>query len=243
MQTYTGWRQGYLTSRDLEQTEKILNLKKIQVRKWFQNRRYSSRCLPLQKKPARVSAKGSKDVVEDHISPSAQSPSDLRSPTPGYPMATILLAGLGSAAAVVSRHHSPSSPSTSLSQAPIYSLTGRHTEYWRYPTTIVMDIKHPTIPTSLQRGKKRCLKERFSKAQVYELERLFAIQRGYLTSRDLEQTAKILNLKKIQVRKWFQNRRYSSRCLPLQKKPARVSAKGSKDVVEVKVNGGSASKY
>ena len=60
------------------------------------------------------------------------------------------------------------------------------------------------------RPKKRRPRALFSHAQVYELERRFAVQK-YLTAHEREQLAGLLHLTETQVKIWFQNRRYKSK--------------------------------
>ena len=76
------------------------------------------------------------------------------------------------------------------------------------------------------RNKKRRPRALFSHAQVYELERRFAVQK-YLTAHEREQLASMLRLTETQVKIWFQNRRYKSK--RQQMEHARLSPKGTKD--------------
>lgn len=62
----------------------------------------------------------------------------------------------------------------------------------------------------VMRPKKRRPRALFSHAQVYELERRFAVQK-YLTAHEREQLASMLHLTETQVKIWFQNRRYKSK--------------------------------
>lgn len=62
----------------------------------------------------------------------------------------------------------------------------------------------------VMRPKKRRPRALFSHAQVYELERRFAVQK-YLTAHEREQLASVLHLTETQVKIWFQNRRYKSK--------------------------------
>lgn len=50
----------------------------------------------------------------------------------------------------------------------------------------------------------------FSHAQIYELERRYALQK-YLTAHEREQLANMLRLTETQVKIWFQNRRYKNK--------------------------------
>ena len=74
----------------------------------------------------------------------------------------------------------------------------------------------------MKHSKKRRPRALFSHAQVYELERRFAIQK-YLTAHEREQLAGILHLTETQVKIWFQNRRYKSKRQQLEQ--ARLSPK------------------
>ena len=77
------------------------------------------------------------------------------------------------------------------------------------------------------RPKKRRPRALFSHAQVYELERRFAVQK-YLTAHEREQLASMLHLTETQVKIWFQNRRYKSKRQQIEQ--SRLSPKGcSKD--------------
>lgn len=80
-----------------------------------------------------------------------------------------------------------------------------------------------------QKHKKRRPRALFSHAQVYELERRFAVQK-YLTAHEREQLASMLHLTETQVKIWFQNRRYKSKRQQLEQ--ARLSPKGGKDSKE-----------
>ena len=75
---------------------------------------------------------------------------------------------------------------------------------------------------SLKHSKKRKPRALFSHAQVYELERRFAVQK-YLTAHEREQLASMLHLTETQVKIWFQNRRYKSKRQQLEH--ARLSPK------------------
>ena len=77
------------------------------------------------------------------------------------------------------------------------------------------------------RPRKRRPRALFSHAQVYELERRFAVQK-YLTAHEREQLAGMLHLTETQVKIWFQNRRYKSKRQQLEN--ARMSPKSCKDV-------------
>ena len=78
----------------------------------------------------------------------------------------------------------------------------------------------------MSRHKKRRPRALFSHAQVYELERRFAVQK-YLTAHEREQLASVLHLTETQVKIWFQNRRYKSKRQQIEQ--TRVSPKTSKD--------------
>lgn len=68
----------------------------------------------------------------------------------------------------------------------------------------------------------------FSHAQVYELERRYAVQK-YLSAHEREQLANMLRLTETQVKIWFQNRRYKNKRQQLEH--ARLSPKScTKDV-------------
>lgn len=90
---------------------------------------------------------------------------------------------------------------------------------------------HPSGAGSLKHSKKRKPRALFSHAQVYELERRFAVQK-YLTAHEREQLASMLHLTETQVKIWFQNRRYKSKRQQLEH--ARLSPKMGcvKDVKE-----------
>lgn len=81
--------------------------------------------------------------------------------------------------------------------------------------------------SQISRHKKRRPRALFSHAQVYELERRFAVQK-YLTAHEREQLASVLHLTETQVKIWFQNRRYKSKRQQVEQ--SRVSPKASKDV-------------
>ena len=90
-----------------------------------------------------------------------------------------------------------------------------------------------TLNTSTNAGssvgtkhKKRRPRALFSHAQVYELERRFAVQK-YLTAHEREQLASMLHLTETQVKIWFQNRRYKSKRQQLEQ--TRLSPKTCKD--------------
>ena len=72
--------------------------------------------------------------------------------------------------------------------------------------------------------KKRRPRALFSHAQVYELERRFAVQK-YLTAHEREQLATMLHLTETQVKIWFQNRRYKNKRQQIEQ--ARLSPKSS----------------
>lgn len=75
--------------------------------------------------------------------------------------------------------------------------------------------------------KKRRPRALFSHAQVYELERRFAIQK-YLTAHEREQLATMLHLTETQVKIWFQNRRYKNKRQQMEQ--ARLSPKSCKEL-------------
>ena len=64
----------------------------------------------------------------------------------------------------------------------------------------------------------------FSHAQIYELERRYALQK-YLTAHEREQLANMLRLTETQVKIWFQNRRYKNKRQQLEN--ARLSPKSA----------------
>lgn len=76
------------------------------------------------------------------------------------------------------------------------------------------------------RTKKRRPRALFSHAQVYELERRFAVQK-YLTAHEREQLATMLHLTETQVKIWFQNRRYKSKKQQIEQ--SRLSPKDVKE--------------
>lgn len=80
--------------------------------------------------------------------------------------------------------------------------------------------------SQMSRHKKRRPRALFSHAQVYELERRFAVQK-YLTAHEREQLASVLHLTETQVKIWFQNRRYKSKRQQIEQ--TRISPKSSKD--------------
>ena len=75
--------------------------------------------------------------------------------------------------------------------------------------------------------KKRRPRAFFSHAQVYELQRRFAVQK-YLTAHEREQLASMLHLTETQVKIWFQNRRYKSKRQQIEQ--SRLSPKSCKDL-------------
>lgn len=81
--------------------------------------------------------------------------------------------------------------------------------------------------SQMSRHKKRRPRALFSHAQVYELERRFAVQK-YLTAHEREQLASVLHLTETQVKIWFQNRRYKSKRQQIEQ--TRISPKAGKDV-------------
>ena len=78
----------------------------------------------------------------------------------------------------------------------------------------------------MRSGKKRRPRALFSHAQVYELERRFALQK-YLTAHEREQLAGMLHLTETQVKIWFQNRRYKRKRQQIEQQ--RLSPKTGKD--------------
>ena len=78
----------------------------------------------------------------------------------------------------------------------------------------------------MRSGKKRRPRALFSHAQVYELERRFALQK-YLTAHEREQLAGMLHLTETQVKIWFQNRRYKRKRQQIEQQ--RLSPKAGKD--------------
>lgn len=89
----------------------------------------------------------------------------------------------------------------------------------------------------VMRPKKRRPRALFSHAQVYELERRFAVQK-YLTAHEREQLASMLHLTETQVKIWFQNRRYKSKRQQIEQ--SRLSPKScgkdSKDLLARDIN-------
>ena len=76
-------------------------------------------------------------------------------------------------------------------------------------------------PQYIGSGKSRKRKPRalFSHAQVYELERKYAMQK-YLTANEREHLAGMLRLTETQVKIWFQNRRYKNKKQRLEQSPS-----------------------
>lgn len=88
------------------------------------------------------------------------------------------------------------------------------------------------------RPKKRRPRALFSHAQVYELERRFAVQK-YLTAHEREQLASLLHLTETQVKIWFQNRRYKSKRQQIEQSrlsPKSCTGKDSKDHLARDIN-------
>ncbi len=77
----------------------------------------------------------------------------------------------------------------------------------------------------MRSGKKRRPRALFSHAQVYELERRFAVQK-YLTAHEREQLAGILHLTETQVKIWFQNRRYKRKRQQIEQQRLSPNKKG-----------------
>ena len=80
---------------------------------------------------------------------------------------------------------------------------------------------------STSKSRKRRPRALFSHAQVYELERKYAMQK-YLTANEREQLANMLRLTETQVKIWFQNRRYKNKKQRLEQ--VRLSPKSCKDI-------------
>lgn len=83
----------------------------------------------------------------------------------------------------------------------------------------------------MRSGKKRRPRALFSHAQVYELERRFALQK-YLTAHEREQLAGILQLTETQVKIWFQNRRYKRKRQQIEQQRLSPSKTGGKDATK-----------
>ena len=81
--------------------------------------------------------------------------------------------------------------------------------------------------SSVGKSRKRRPRGLFSHAQVYELERRYAIQK-YLSAHEREQLANMLRLTETQVKIWFQNRRYKNKRQQLEQ--ARLSPKSCKEI-------------
>ena len=94
--------------------------------------------------------------------------------------------------------------------ADLISILSRSLEcHWHL--SIISPLSSAGGSSSLvMRPKKRRPRALFSHAQVYELERRFAVQK-YLTAHEREQLASMLHLTETQVKIWFQNRRYKSK--------------------------------
>ncbi|NP_001295556.1 homeobox protein bagpipe-like [Amphimedon queenslandica] len=78
--------------------------------------------------------------------------------------------------------------------------------------------------TGAAKTRKRRPRGLFSHAQIYELERRYALQK-YLTAHEREQLANMLRLTETQVKIWFQNRRYKNKRQQLEN--ARLSPKSA----------------
>nr|CAD37942.1 homeobox protein HOXb1 [Suberites domuncula] len=83
--------------------------------------------------------------------------------------------------------------------------------------------------SSPSKTKKRRPRALFSHAQVFELERRFAVQK-YLTAHEREQLASMLHLTETQVKIWFQNRRYKNKRQQIEQQ--RLSPKACKDMTK-----------
>jgi len=82
-------------------------------------------------------------------------------------------------------------------------------------------------------NRKKRSRAAFSHAQVFELERRFAVQR-YLSGPERTELAKSLRLTETQIKIWFQNRRYKTKRKQIQQHEAALLA-ATKRVVPVQV--------
>ena len=71
------------------------------------------------------------------------------------------------------------------------------------------DLKEMNV-TEIEGSNKKKRRVLFSKAQVYQLENRFRLQK-YLSATEREHLARLINLTPSQVKIWFQNHRYKSR--------------------------------
>lgn len=138
--------QRYLTAHERDQLANMLHLTGTQVKIWFQNRRYKRKRMQMDQVGM------SKDCgVKDHLFPPTQSPGDPKTPSPGFPMATVpILSSSQPHVAPVTEVTATPSQQPAV-PPPLYSIpTG---DYLRYPTAaaaaVMKSALPPTLPTSI----------------------------------------------------------------------------------------------
>ncbi|CAG9809391.1 unnamed protein product [Chironomus riparius] len=105
----------------------------------------------------------------------------------------------------------------------------------------ISDCESPTLTNypmnnksdDVNSSRKKRSRAAFSHAQVFELERRFAVQR-YLSGPERTELAKSLRLTETQIKIWFQNRRYKTKRKQIQQHEAAIMA-ATKRVVPVQV--------